>query len=60
MDKIEFDEIVHKQFEQKTIEYGIIRGNDTVFFAKAGANGSMRGYEDKYVSMGSTLHRKYG
>ena len=60
MDKIDFDEIVHKPLEDKTIEYGIIKGNNTVFFTKAGANGSMRGYEDKYLTMGINLHKKYG
>ena len=60
MDKIDFDEIVHKPFEDKIIEYGIIKGNNTVFFTKAGANGSMRGYKDKYLTMGINLHKKYG
>ena len=60
MDKTEFDEIIHKSFEEEVIEYGIIKGNNTVFFTKAGANGSMRGYEDKYLVMGVQLHNKYG
>ena len=60
MDKFDFDEIIHKPFEEEVIEYGIIKGNDTVFFTKAGANGSMRGYEDKYLVMGLQLYNKYG
>lgn len=58
--KIDFDEVIHKPFENKIIEYGIIKGNNTVFFTKAGANGSMKGYEDKYLVMGKKLHEKYG
>lgn len=60
MNKTEFDEIVQKPFENEIIEYGIIKGNNTIFFTKAGANGSMCGYEDKYLVMGCQLHNKYG
>jgi hypothetical protein len=58
-DGVDF-EILRRHFENEVIEYGIIKGNNTVFFTKAGANGSMRGYEDKYLTMGINLHKKYG
>jgi hypothetical protein len=60
MSKADFDEVIHRQFENEIIEYGIIKGNNTVFFVKAGANGSMRGYQDKYLKMGLNLYEKYG
>ncbi|MBQ9738148.1 MAG: alpha/beta hydrolase [Alphaproteobacteria bacterium] len=60
MEKTDFDEIISLPFENEMIEYGIIKGNNTVFFTKAGANGSMRGYQDKYLKMGLNLHKKYG
>ncbi|MBR5129856.1 MAG: alpha/beta hydrolase [Alphaproteobacteria bacterium] len=60
MSKTDFDEVIHRQFENSIIEYGIIKGNNIVFFVKAGANGSMRGYQDKYLKMGLNLHEKYG
>ena len=55
-----FDEIIKLPFEENVIEYGIIKGNNTVCFLKAGANGSMRGYQDKYLEIGKNLHEKYG
>ena len=58
--KTDFDEIICRPYENAIIEYGIIKGNSTVFFVKAGANGSMRGYQDKYLKMGLSLHEKYG
>lgn len=60
MDKTDFDVVIQKPFENNIIEYGIIKGNNTVFFTKAGANGSMRGYKNKYLEMGLNLHKKYG
>lgn len=60
MDKTDFDEVIELPFEQEMIEYGIIRGNNTVFLTKAGANGSMRGYKDKYLKIGMNLYQKYG
>ena len=60
MNKDDFDEVIQLPFEKEMIEYGIIKGNNTVFFTKAGANGSMRGYQDKYLKMGLNFHQKYG
>lgn len=60
MDKTDFDQVITKPFEEKIIEYGIIKGNNTVFFTKAGANGTMCGYQNKYLNMALNLHKKYG
>lgn len=40
--------------------YGIIQGNETVVFIKAGAGGSHVGYEKKYLKMASAIHEKDG
>ena len=32
MEKTDFDEIIELPFENEMIEYGIIKGNNTVFF----------------------------
>ena len=56
----DFDEVIELKFEERFIEYGIIKGNSTICFFKAGANGSMRGYQDKYLEIGKKLHQKYG
>lgn len=50
-----------KQFKDiTTIEYGAIKGNSTVVFIKAGQDGSIYGYEDKYVTIAKNLNSKYG
>jgi aspartyl aminopeptidase len=52
----DFDIVITKE----EIEYGIIRGNETIVFIKAGAGGSYRGYDDKYLKMAIELHKKDG
>ena len=48
------------QLEGLKVEYGVIYGNDIVVIIKAGAGGSYRGYEDKYLKMADTLHAYRG
>lgn len=60
MDKTDFDQVIIKPFEEQIIEYGILKGSNTVVFTKAGANGSMHGYQNKYLHMALNLHKKYG
>ena len=55
-----FDVELHKQFNDKIIDYGIIKGNNNIFFIKAGQDGSMRGYEDKYLKIAKSINQKYG
>ena len=52
----DFDAVITKE----EIEYGIIRGNETIVFIKAGAGGRYRGYDDKYLKMAIVLHKKVG
>ena len=42
------------------IIYGIIDGNESIVFIKAGAGGSHTGYENKYLHMAHAIHRKDG
>ena len=50
-----------KQFNDITvIDYGIVKGNNKIVFTKAGQNGSMYGYENKYLRIAHTLNSKYG
>ena len=42
------------------IEYGILNGNERIVFIKAGAGGSYRGYEDKYLKMALALGGRDG
>ena len=42
------------------VEYEIIFGNEKIVFIKAGADGSVRGYENKYLKMARRIHERIG
>ena len=46
---IRFDRTIIETQKDKEIEYGIIEGNNTIVFIKAGMEGCWYGYENKYV-----------
>lgn len=45
---------------EEQIEYEILHGNEKIVFIKAGAGGSARGYEDKYLKMARRIHERIG
>ena len=55
-----FDKTATLSQNGKEIEYGIIDGNNTIVFIKAGLEGSCYGYENKYVRIGRALNEKHG
>lgn len=55
-----FDKTVTLIQNGKEIEYGIIDGNNTIVYIKAGMEGSCYGYENKYVRIGRLLNEKHG
>ena len=55
-----FDKTVALIQNGKEIEYGIIDGNNTIVYIKAGMEGSCYGYENKYVRIGRLLNEKHG
>ena len=58
---MKYDEISKKEFRDiAIIEYGIIKGNSTIVFIKAGQDGSIYGYENKYLTIAKKLNEKYG
>ena len=58
---MKFDVEISKQFKDTLmIEYGIINGDNTIVFIKAGQNGSLYGYRNKYIKMAKKLNKKYG
>ncbi len=40
------------------VEYEVVFGNEKIVFIKAGAGGSARGYEDKYLRMARRVHER--
>lgn len=60
MNELKFDKIVKSNLEDiAVIEYGIIEGNNTIVFIKSGQNGSIYGYNNKYIKMAKRLNKKY-
>ncbi len=55
-----FDKIIHKTFEEDTVDYGFIFGNNKFVFIKVGAGGSILGYQDKYLRMAHRVHERLG
>ena len=56
-----FDVELHRKFKDiLIIDYGIIKGNNNILLIKAGQNGSMYGYKNKYLKIGKMINEKYG
>ena len=60
MRNIAFDEVIHSEFRDSVIDYGIIYGSNTIVFIKAGQDGSMCGYKNKYLRIAIDINEKYG
>lgn len=61
MQELKFDKEIHSKLEDiAIIDYGIIEGNNIIVFIKAGQNGSLYGYQNKYIKMAKRLNQKYG
>ena len=57
----EYDIVVHSQLEDVAlIDYGIIKGNEIIVFIKAGQDGTMYGYQNKYLKIANSINKKYG
>ena len=56
MADLKFDD----EFGNCGIEYGIVNGNNTIVFIKPGQDGSLYGYNNKYIKMAKRLNNKYG
>ena len=61
MQELKFDKEIHSKFEDiAIIDYGIVEGNNIIVFIKAGQNGSLYGYQNKYIKMAKRINKKYG
>lgn len=58
---LKFDKEIHSKFEDiAIIDYGIVEGDNIIVFIKSGQNGSLYGYQNKYIKMARRLNEKYG
>ncbi len=60
MHDLKFDKEIHSNFNDEIIDYGIIEGNNIIVFIKAGQDGSLYGYQNKYIKMARRSNKKYG
>lgn len=61
MQDLKFDREIKSKFGNNiTIDYGIVEGNNTIIFIKPGQDGSLYGYQNKYIKMAKRLNEKYG
>lgn len=55
-----YEKEVCSNFGNLVIRYGIIPGNNKIFFIKVGQDGSLYGYHDKYIKIAKNINEKYG
>lgn len=60
MHDLKFDKEIHSNFNDEIIDYGIVEGNNIIVFIKAGQDGSLYGYQNKYIKMARRLNKKHG
>ena len=60
MTNLSYDKILSAMVDCEKIEYGIIYGNNKIVFIKVGADGNVRGYQDKYIKMFNIVHNQTG
>lgn len=56
MANLKYDKILGKTVDDEKINYGILYGNEKIVFIKVGADGSIRGYQDKYLKIAHRVH----
>ena len=60
MTSLSYDKILSAAVGSEKIKYGILFGNEKIVFIKVGADGNIRGYQDKYLRMAHRVHAQIG
>ena len=60
MTSLSYDKILGATVDGEKIQYGILFGNEKIVFIKVGADGNIRGYQDKYLRMAHRVHARIG
>ena len=55
-----YDKILIRAIGYEKIRYGILLGNEKIVFIKVGADGSIRGYQDKCLRMAHRIRERIG
>ena len=59
-DNWDLEEDEEGEYTGDKFNYHFVLGNEKIVFIKAGAGGSERGYEDKYIKMAERIHERTG
>ena len=57
---MDFDKTVSKVIDGHELKYGVVLGNENIFFIKCGAGGAIPGENDKYLKMAHRIHDRLG
>lgn len=60
MNELQYEKEISDIAKGYEIKHGIIKGNSTVFFVKTGLNGSIYGYENKYLEIAGKVREQFG
>jgi alpha/beta superfamily hydrolase len=60
MTNLKYDKTLSTTIGHEKIKYGILFGNEKIVFIKVGADGNIRGYQDKYLRMAHRVHDRIG
>ena len=60
MTTLSYDKILSATVDGEKIKYGILFGNEKIVFIKVGADGNIRGYQDKYLKMAHRIRDRIG
>jgi len=57
---MKYDKEIIKKFGKRDIEYGIFEGNNKILFIKTGQNGTIYGFDNKYLKIAKQINEKIG
>ena len=60
MTTLNYDKILSATVDGEKIKYGILFGNEKIFFIKAGTGGKIQGHQDKYLKMAHRVRDRIG
>jgi hypothetical protein len=60
MKNLKYNKTLSITIGDEDIKYGVLFGNEKIVFIKVGADGNIRGYQDKYLKMAHRVHDRIG
>ena len=57
---MDYDKLITKHAGEESLDYGIIFGNEKIVFIKSGADGNIKGENNKYLLMAKKIHARLG